>query len=159
MKDVILQLFFALTPFIFFNIYYRDKIRNYSRSFILISSSICLLLSMSFASSVVGGIIFDVRYVILFFALVYGGIETALILLAEFVIYRVYLGGQGLWAGLTIMAVSFAVSIIFLKAFKNSRRPPLATFVAGIVFSTIPLVITYFFFPISLQGIWLFILS
>jgi two-component system sporulation sensor kinase B len=92
-RDVLLQLFFALGPFLIFNVYYRDKMRNYSRTFITVTSSVSLFLAMTFASSVADGIIFDIRYVMMFFGLVYGGIQTGAILLVEFLAYRLNIGG------------------------------------------------------------------
>lgn len=143
LKEILLQLFFALAPFVIYNIYYRDKIRNYSRSFIIITSSVCLFLSMTFASSAVDGFIFDIRYVIMFFALVYGGIQTGLILLVEFVIYRLYLGGEGKWIAMVILICTFPLSILLYKMYKHTQRKSLIIFIAGILFSIIPLILLY----------------
>lgn len=147
LKEIILQFFFALTPFVIFNIYYRDKMRSYSRTFILLISSICLFLAMTFASSVVDGVIFDIRYVIMFFGLVYGGIQTALILLIEFVLYRFYLGGEGKWVAMIILACTSCVSLWFSHLYKTTNRKMLVSLLAGLVFSLVALALTYFFFP------------
>ncbi|GED68669.1 sporulation kinase [Brevibacillus reuszeri] len=147
LKEVILQLFFALTPFVLYNIYYRDKLQNYSRTFILITSSISLFLAMTFASSVVDGIIFDIRYVILFFGLVYGGMQTALILVLEFVLYRCYLGGEGMGVALLMLVCTFLLSVVIYKLYQKTHRKTLYTFLAGILFSLVALGLTYLFFP------------
>lgn len=146
-KEVILQIFFVLIPFVLFNIYYRDKMRNYSRSFILFTSSISLFIAMTFASSVVDGVIFDTRYVIMFFGLVYGGIQTGLLLLVEFVIYRLYLGGDGSIVALLISVFSFTVSLLMYRTYKTTHRKTLFTITAGILFSIVALTLTYFYFP------------
>ncbi|KQL46394.1 histidine kinase [Brevibacillus choshinensis] len=146
-KEVILQMFFVLIPFVLFNIYYRDKMRNYSRSFILFTSSISLFLAMTFASSVVDGVIFDIRYVIMFFGLVYGGIQTGLLLLGEFVIYRLYLGGEGSVVALVISVFSFTVSLLMYRSYKTTHRKTLFTIMAGMLFSIIALSLTYLYFP------------
>ena len=147
LKEVILQLFFALTPFVLYNIYYRDKLQNYSKAFILITSSISLFLAMTFASSVVDGIFFDIRYVILFFGLVYGGMQTALILLIGFIIYRCYLGGEGTGVALLMLVCSFLLSIVIYKLYKKTHKKTFFTFLAGIVFSAVALGLTFIFFP------------
>lgn len=147
LKEVILQLFFALAPFILYNIYYRDKLKNYSTSFILITSSISLLLAMTFASSVVDGVIFDIRYVIMFFGLVYGGVLIALLLLVEFVLYRLYLGGEGTWVALLMLVCTFTLCLIIAEPYKNAYRKSLFTFLAGILFSLVALGLTFIFFP------------
>ncbi|MED2008316.1 HAMP domain-containing sensor histidine kinase [Brevibacillus borstelensis] len=147
LKEIILQIFFALIPFVAFNIYYRDKIRNYSQTFILLTSSLCLFLAMTFASNVVDGVIFDIRYVIMFFGLVYGGVQTGIILIVEFVIYRLYLGGEGMPVAMIILACTFSLSLLFYKLYKANYRRTFVTFLSGIAFSVIPLVLTYSFFP------------
>ncbi|WP_426451876.1 ATP-binding protein [Paenibacillus sp. S-38] len=146
-KEIILQLFFALAPFVVYNIYYRDKLRNYSPWFILATSSACLLLSMTFASSRTEGLIFDIRYVMMFFSLVYGGLPTSLILLAEFAAYRVYIGGQGAPVSLLIVACAFVLSLFLYHWYRNTYRKTLVTLVAGIVFASVPLTLVYLFFP------------
>jgi two-component system sporulation sensor kinase B len=145
-RDVLLQLFFALGPFLIFNVYYRDKMRNYSRAFIIITGSLGLLLAMTFATSVVNGIIFDIRYVMIFFGLVYGGIQTGCILLIESVLYRLYIGGQGKWVSILIIALSFVCAIVCAIIYRRTNRKTIATFFAGISFSVIPLVFTYIYF-------------
>ncbi|MGG1660837.1 ATP-binding protein [Brevibacillus sp. NRS-1366] len=147
LKEVILQIFFALTPFVLYNIYYRDKLKNYSQSFILVTSSFSLLLAMTFASSVVDGVIFDIRYVIMFFGLVYGGVQTALLLLVEFVIYRLYLGGEGTRVALLMLVCTFTLCLIITKPYKTTYRKSLYTFLAGILFSVVALGLTFIFFP------------
>jgi two-component system, sporulation sensor kinase B len=102
-----------------FNIYYRDKTKNYSKSFILITSSLSLILSMTFSLSILPGVIYDARYVMMFFGLVFGGLQTGIILLIEFVIYRFYLGGAGKWVAMISIAITFPVSIIFYKIYQK----------------------------------------
>lgn len=147
LKGILLQLFIALMPFILFNVYYRDKTQNYSKRFIVITSTLCLFLSMTFASSVKEGIIFDVRYVIMFFGLVFGGLQTGFILLAEFILYRFYLGGEGTWTAMLILMFTFPLSVLFYKLYQNAHRTSLITLSAGIAFSAIPLINVYYHYP------------
>ncbi|WP_167497624.1 sensor histidine kinase [Brevibacillus antibioticus] len=147
LKEVILQLFFAIIPFVFFNIYYRDKMRNYSRSFIVITSSACMFLAMTFAPSVTTGMFFDIRHVIILFGLVYGGIEIALLLLIEALLYRYYLGGEGTWVAMLILIVNFVFSLFLYRHYKASYRKTLYLFMTSAIFSTVALGTTYYFFP------------
>ncbi|NHN35185.1 ATP-binding protein [Paenibacillus agricola] len=147
LNDMILQLFFALAPFVIYNIYYRDKLKNCTSTFIIITSSICLLLSMTFASSVVTGVFFDMRYVIMFFGLVFGGVQAGLLLLIEFILYRVYLGGEGKWVGIFIVAITFTISVLFCNIYRTAVRKYIVTFIAGLLFSILPLILTYLMFP------------
>ncbi|MGK5511233.1 ATP-binding protein [Brevibacillus formosus] len=147
LKEVILQWFFAIIPFVFFNIYYRDKMRNYSRSFIAITSSVCMFLAMTFAPSVTNGMVFDIRHVIILFGLVYGGIEIAMLLLIEALVYRYYLGGEGTWVALLILTVNFVLSLFLYRHYKASYRKTLYLFMTSAIFSTVALGTTYYFFP------------
>ncbi|MDQ0899600.1 HAMP domain-containing sensor histidine kinase [Paenibacillus sp. V4I7] len=143
-KDVLLQLLFALTPFVLYNIYYHDKTANYSKRFINITCMICLFMSMTFHSSVQNGIIFDIRYVIMFFGMVYGGMTTGLILLVEFVLYRVLIGGQGLFSAMIILVISFNLSVLLAILYRRrSEYRNLITFLAGLSFSVIPICVMY----------------
>lgn len=143
-KDVLLQLLFALTPFVLYNIYYRDKAVDYSKRFINITCMICLFMSMTFPSSVQDGIIFDIRYVIMFFGMVYGGMATGLILLVEFVMYRVLLGGAGLYSAMVIVAITFNLSILLSILYRHRLEyRTLITFIAGISFSVIPICVMF----------------
>ncbi|MBB6671325.1 sensor histidine kinase [Cohnella nanjingensis] len=139
-KDILLQLLFALTPFVLYNIYYRDKAINYSKNFIIITCMICLFMSMTFPSSVEEGIIFDIRYVIMFFGMVFGGMVTGLILLIEFTTYRLLLGGAGLFSAMVILAFTFSLSILLSVLYRrHSEWRKLIIFMAGISFSVIPI--------------------
>ncbi|KIL41628.1 histidine kinase [Gordoniibacillus kamchatkensis] len=145
-KDTLLQLFFALLPFLAFNVFYRDKTQNYSRKFIVVTCATSLFVSMTFASSVKHGIIFDIRYIIMYFGIVFGGVKTGVILLVEFVLYRFWLGGEGRWVAMIIMVCTFPLSILFNRLYQRTHRVTFITFLAGIVFSIIPFVFTYSFF-------------
>ncbi|QCT01850.1 integral membrane sensor signal transduction histidine kinase [Paenibacillus algicola] len=143
-KGVLLQLLFALMPFVMYNVYYRNLEINYSRAFIAITCCISLFLAMTFPSSAVQGIMFDIRYVIMFFGLVFGGITTGLILLAEFVAYRLYLGGIGAFNAMIIMCVTFPISVLLSAAYHRARRKQLVTLLAAVLFSFLPLIYLYF---------------
>ncbi|MFS0837449.1 ATP-binding protein [Paenibacillus sp. 1P03SA] len=142
-KDLLLQLFFALMPFVLYSFYYRDKDTNYSRKFILITSMICLFLSMTFASSVEKGIQFDVRYVILFFSLVFGGFRIGLLILLEFILYRLYLGGPGIYSAMVLLLVTFPLSVLLCKAYHRTREKYLVALMAGLCYSFFPLLFLY----------------
>lgn len=145
-KDMLLQLFFVLLPFGMFNVYYRDRSQNYSHKFIIITCTISLFLSMTFSYSVVSGMIYDVRYIIIYFGMIFGGLQVGVILLAEVVLYRFYLGGGGEWLALMIILTMFPFLILFYIINKTNRRFVLLTISAGIAFSIIPSVITYYFY-------------
>lgn len=142
-KDILLQLLFALMPSVAYSIYYRNLTVNYSRKFIIVICSFCLLLSMTFASSVQAGLIFDIRYVIMFFGILFGGLATGCVLLIEFLCYRLYIGGSGAIDAVIILAITFPLSVMLASAYRRTRRKLWTLFIAGISFSFIPLVVLY----------------
>ncbi|PZD96195.1 two-component sensor histidine kinase [Paenibacillus sambharensis] len=143
-KNIMLQLLFALMPFVLFTIYYRDKAVNYSRCFITLTSCLCLLLSMTFPSTVETGFIFDIRYVIMFFGIMFGGMPTGIVLLAVFILYRLYLGGDGMLSAYTILLVTFPLSILLVNRYHMAKeRKQLIVALAGLSFSVIPLLILF----------------
>ncbi|NMO95168.1 sensor histidine kinase [Paenibacillus lemnae] len=146
-KDILLQLLFALMPFVMYNVYYRNLEVNYSRQFIMITCSISLGMSMTFPSSMVEGLFFDVRYVIMYFGLMFGGLLTGLILLIEFSIYRLYLGGTGAADALLTMAITFPLSILLCSLYHKVKQKQLVTVMAGISFSALPLTFLYIHEP------------
>lgn len=146
-SQLMLQIFFVLIPFVLYNIYYRDSIRNYSRKFILITCALSLFLSMTFPSSIESGIIFDVRQVIIYFGIFFGGFQVGLILFVEFIIYRLFIGGQGAWVAVAIMLVAFPLFFLLSRIHKKTKRYfILITLLVGIILSVIPTFMLFFFF-------------
>lgn len=148
-KEVILQLFFTLMPFLIFNVYYRDKAQNYSRKFIIITSMTCLFISMTFGASTDNGFFYDIRYVIQFFGLLFGGLQAGFILLAEFLLYRLYLGGKGIEAALMAVLITFPFSLVLYRWYRTARRKTFVILLAGTMFSVTPLLVLYFEFQES----------
>ncbi len=142
-KEILLQHFFALMPFVMFNIYYRDKTQNYDRKFIILTSVICLFLSMTFGVGVIPGFFYDGRFVIMFFGLLFGGLRTGFILLLEFILYRFYLGGEGTWPSMITMSIAFPLLILLYKMYQKSHRKSLIILTAGFIISIIPLATIY----------------
>lgn len=146
-RNILLQLLFALSPFVVYNIYYRNLEINYSKRFIAIIGSFCLLISMAFPSSIQEGLIFDIRYVIIFFGILFGGVWTGFILLGEFIVYRIYIGGNAIIDALIIQAITFPLSIFLCSLYRKTRKKHIITFVAGFSFSIIPLLTLYIVKP------------
>ena len=151
-KEILLQHFFSLMPFVLFNIYYRDKMQNYDRKFIVITSVICLFLSMTFGTGVITGFFYDSRFVIMFFGLVFGGLQTGFILLAEFVVYRFYLGGDGAWPSMITMSIAFPLSVLLYKIYQKTHRKSLVILTSGFIISMIPLATIYIRNPVDVTS-------
>lgn len=156
LKELILQLFFAHMPFVMFHVFYRDQPRNYTPKFITVTSMVCLFLSMTFGMSVVDGYFYDTRYIIMFFGLIFGGLQTGLVLLAEFILYRLYLGGSGALLALLTMLITFPVSYLLSRWYLRVERRRVITSSAGLFFAVIPIVLLYLENPASVTHHLLF---
>ncbi|MGG6310926.1 ATP-binding protein [Paenibacillus macerans] len=149
LKEVILQLFFALMPFVMFNVIYRDQPWNYTQKFIMMTSMICLFLSMTFGASVVTGYFYDIRYIIMFFGLIFGGLQTGLVLLVEFFLFRLYIGGEGTFIAMVIVTITFPVSYLLYRIYERTERKPLVLLLASLFFSVTPILLVYLENPAS----------
>jgi two-component system sporulation sensor kinase B len=159
-KELLLQLFIMLMPYVAFNAFYRDKQKSYSRGFIIIISMVYLFLSMLFSYVLVEGVFVDSRYVIMFFGLVFGGIQTGLFLFAEFVILRVFLeGGSGQLAAIVIMLITFLMSILLSRVYRRTKFKNLTTVATGILCGLVPASVLFLFHPeLISRNIFLYIL-
>lgn len=158
LKEMILQLFLTLLPFLCYNVYYRNKAHNYSPAFILLTTGISLFLSMTFNKVAVNGFIYDARYILMFFGLLFGGLRIGFVLLAGFMVYRLYLGGPGVEIAMGTILVSFPVSILLSHLYRRVKRRPLFFVVSALLISLIPTVMLYLYNPDILQESLLFYL-
>ncbi len=151
-KEIILQLFFSLMPFLMFNVYYRDKPRNVSRKFIIVTTAICLFFSMTLGASVVSGYFYDIRYVLLLFGLIFGGLQAGVILLLEFVLYRLHIGGDGTGIALLIMVILFPLSLVLSRIYHACLRKMPVIILAGFIFFFVPFLFVYWQTPESIEN-------
>ena len=142
-KEMLLQHFISLMPFVIYNIHYRDKMQTYDRNFIRVTCAACLLLSMLFAVEVLPGLYYDGRYVLLFFGLLFGGFATGLLLLAEFALYHLYIGGEETAFAVLAMAAAFPLSVLLRRNYRRLRRKLLIIASSGFLISMIPMLVTY----------------
>ncbi|MEV5027770.1 HAMP domain-containing sensor histidine kinase [Paenibacillus sp. LPE1-1-1.1] len=134
-KEIMVQFLFALLPYVSFNVYYRDKAQNYNKNFIIVTCMLSLFLAMTFSLNLKTGYIFDARHIIMFFGIIFGGFQTGIILLVEFIMYRLYLGGEGKWIGIMVLTSTFIMSVIFSRFYKRANRRWSVSIMAGIMFS------------------------
>ncbi|MCA0756992.1 sensor histidine kinase [Paenibacillus sp. N4] len=146
-KEIMVQFLFVLLPFVGFNVYYRDKTQNYSKNFITVACMLSLFLAMTFSLDLKEGYYFDARHIIMFFGMIFGGVQTGIILLLEFIAYRLYIGGEGKWIGISVLTCTFILSRLFTPIYKRANRKWLVSLLAGVMFSLQSGFIIYSFDP------------
>lgn len=144
-KEMILQWFLALLPFICYNVYYRNKAHNYSTPFILLTTAISLCLSMTFNREAENGFFYDARYILMFFGLLFGGLRTGFVLLAMFIVYRLYLGGPGVEIAMWSVLVSFPVSVLLARLYRSVKRRQWFFILSAALLSMIPAFMLYLY--------------
>lgn len=144
-KEMILQWFLALLPFICYNVYYRNKAHNYSTPFILLTTAISLCLSMTFNREAENGFFYDARYILMFFGLLFGGLRTGFVLLAMFIVYRLYLGGPGVEIAMWSVLVSFPVSALLARLYRSVKRRQWFFILSAALLSMIPAFMLYLY--------------
>lgn len=99
-KDILLQLFFITFPILFCEIGLigQGKHRRFpTRVLFAVSSVLSILLCMSFPIVIDGGLQYDLRSIPIVISLLYGGYGLGALSFAVMLVYRGYLGGEGLW--------------------------------------------------------------
>lgn len=114
LEKLILNILFVLAPILIYTAFGDSRKHLKSRieiGFIMgISSSLCLLFSYQALD-----LYWDLRYVPLVIATVYGGPIAGLINVLMLVPLRTYLGGTGLLMGLTSIAIAYLGSVLFAE--------------------------------------------
>ncbi len=107
---------------------------------IALISSVSILLCMTFPIPLFDGHLFDLRLIPILIVVFYGGTKPATFTLMVMIIYRIYLGGDGLFtmilAYTIIIALSFYVSPKY-KYFSKNRKLVLASYITIIALGLI----------------------
>ncbi|WJH35004.1 hypothetical protein N6H14_02410 [Paenibacillus sp. CC-CFT747] len=147
LKELLLQLFIMLIPYVAFNTFYLSSNQADLRRFVTVISVLCLFLSMSMHSTIDDGIYLDGRYVLMYFGLVFGGIPTGFILLLEFLVFRFSLGGSGLLSALISTALTFPLSIYSSHLYHKIKNKAIITVTTGILCCFIPTCVLISIYP------------
>ncbi|USG67044.1 sensor histidine kinase [Brevibacillus ruminantium] len=97
-KDILLQLLIILVPAVLYKSIWLDRMSaDHSRGAILLTflSSMTVLFCMSFPIQVNGDLQYDLRSIPVMGAILYGGTLPGIITSAVMLLYRVYIGGEG----------------------------------------------------------------
>lgn len=99
-KDILLQFFFITFPILFLEMGLIRKSEQSiypARLLFAVSSALSILLCMSFPISIDGGLQYDLRSIPIVISLLYGGYRLGALSFGVMLLYRSYLGGEGVW--------------------------------------------------------------
>lgn len=122
--SLLLNFLFLLFPVLIFLIFFDNRFRYYSRSILILLSSITMVLCMSFPIRLQSGFIFDLRYIPFLIAGLFGGYKYCLPLYMVLNVYRFFIGGQGVVQSLVFSTVVFLLAPLVSKMFlkQNARK-------------------------------------
>nr|WP_255616871.1 diguanylate cyclase [Aurantimonas sp. VKM B-3413] len=81
----------------------------------------CAVASMAIPVQAAPGVMFDLRHVFLILAASHGGLFAALLMAAATGLYRLYLGGAGVEAGLLGIAISATLGYVLARVFSGEK--------------------------------------
>jgi len=135
MKDILLQFFFITFPILFCEIGLLTNRQSRlipTRLFFALTSSLAVLLCMSFPITIDGGLQYDLRSIPIVLSFLYGGFQIGTLTFVIMLLYRMFLGGEGLWV--VVFGSLYLALPIYLAArwhrFSQGRKVLLA-FVIG----------------------------
>ena len=114
-KDILLQLLIIMVPALLYKSIWLDRPKeNRSQGTLLLTllSSLSVLFCISFPIQVSGELQFDLRAIPLMGAILYGGIVPGIVTSAVMLLYRLYLGGDGIY--ISLMAFVTYASLTFM---------------------------------------------
>lgn len=139
-KDILLHLFFIITPIFFFQSIWLDQHRVLKRIsgryMIGLYSAISLVLCMTFPISVNGGMIHDLRAIPIFIAFLYGGYLPGIAVSLIMLVYRYFLGGgDGFYMALLAFVMYIILPVLLVHRWNAfSRQKKILIFMAmGVV--------------------------
>lgn len=161
-KDLLLNIFFIVTFIFTYNKFIQSEISNKKNKLLVLStSSILILLCMTFPVPFYTGHIFDLRQVPFIIGALYGGRKVAVMLLLILVSYRFYIGGEGFYGALTtnvlLLASLWYIIPLFnrLKSIAEKVRTSIVAGLLGILWMSIVISVG---FPTYLTGEFLIFL-
>jgi two-component system sporulation sensor kinase B len=154
-ETLLVNFLFLLLPILIFLIFFENRPR-YNKTFLILLSSISMVLCMTFPIKLEIGFIFDLRYIPFIIVGLFGGYKIVFPLYLVLNVYRFYIGGDGIFLSLFFSTVIFIlVSILSTKFIKlNSRKRILYAALVSSFMMALYLSILSLFFPTLNSEFW-----
>ncbi|MGM0874096.1 MAG: ATP-binding protein [Bacillota bacterium] len=110
---------FLLFPIIIFLIFFENRPHSYNKIFLILLSSVTMVLCMTIPIKLEIGFIFDLRYIPFIIVALFGGYKNVLPLYLVLNIYRFYLGGNGIIQSFLFSTVIFLLVPLLSKKFSQ----------------------------------------
>jgi two-component system, sporulation sensor kinase B len=123
--DLLLNMMFIIVPVLVCYVFAKDfsVLSNNSKEVLLgFLAAASMILCMTFSLHPYSNFNFDLRAVPLMIGILYGGPRVTIFLSAALLIYRTYLGGDGLYTTLVVYSILVPLTYFLIPAFQQADR-------------------------------------
>ncbi|WP_304511132.1 LytS/YhcK type 5TM receptor domain-containing protein, partial [Aneurinibacillus tyrosinisolvens] len=125
-KDFLLNMLFIILVIFAYQIFWADKIKGMEKKekeqnkyIIIVLCGIAIILCMTFPVLYAAGYNYDLRKIPLLIGIFYGGYTAGIFLTVVIIVYRFFLGGDGVINTIVIYPVLTCIAFAFLPRFKR----------------------------------------
>ncbi|AFC33424.1 integral membrane sensor signal transduction histidine kinase [Paenibacillus mucilaginosus 3016] len=148
------NILFLIFPIFLFQVFWEGRRRfNQDGPVMLMLGAGAMLLCMNFPVVMSDGYYFDFRFTVLAIAALYGSLRHSAVLVGVMVAYRWWMGGDGFFGQLFILALLFP--LLMLARRKFTSRPPAVRMILVIALSIAPVPMLLFGKPLIFQDVLL----
>lgn len=136
LETLLLNILFLIFPVILFVIFFENSRKTFKDSFLVVFSSIAMILCMVYPIHLQIGFIFDLRYIPFIIVALYGGYKKVFPLFIVLNVYRFIIGGDGVIQSMLFSTAIFLVIPLLHRMFiKSNSQKRIAIGVAAALFT------------------------
>ena len=136
LETLLLNILFLIFPVILFVIFFENSRKTFKDSFLVVFSSIAMILCMVYPIHLQIGFIFDLRYIPFIIVALYGGYKKVFPLFIVLNIYRFIIGGDGVIQSMLFSTAIFLVIPLLHRLFiKSNSQKRIAMGVVAALFT------------------------
>lgn len=136
LETLLLNILFLIFPVILFVIFFENSRKTFKDSFLVVFSSIAMILCMVYPIHLQIGFIFDLRYIPFIIVALYGGYKKVFPLFIVLNIYRFIIGGDGVIQSMLFSTAIFLVIPLLHRLFiKTNSQKRIALGVVSALFT------------------------
>lgn len=138
LETLLINILFLIFPILIFVIFFDNRRHFYNQTFLILFSTISMILCMIYPIKLEIGFIFDLRYIPFIIVALYGGYKKVIPLFIVLNMYRFFLGGDGIWQSFLFSTVILSVIPFFHRRFlKADTKKRLYMAVSAALFTMI----------------------
>lgn len=138
LESILINILFLIFPILIFVIFFDSRRHFYNQTFLVLFSTISMILCMIYPIKLEIGFIFDLRYIPFINVALYGGYKKVIPLFVVLNLYRFVIGGDGIWQSFLFSTAILLVIPFFHRRFlKANTKKRLYIAVSAALFTMI----------------------